>query len=304
MLKQHLITALVHIRRSPYQAISAILIMTLTFFAATLFVAVAYVLSQTIHYFETRPQIIAFLKNDVEPAEISALTRKLEGDLRIKGDVKFVSTEEAFRIFKETADNPLVTELVSPEALPASVEFSVSNLSFAQELINAVKKEPIVDSVEFTGSLGGEATASQVIDNLQRVTNYVRFGGIALLAFLALNAILTLLVVIGMRVAARREEISVLTLLGATPAFVRLPFLFEGMLYAVAGSFVGFVTGALLLLYLLPNVSYYFGEIPILPGEAGLIVLNLAGLLFAELLVGAFLGAVGAWFAISRYLKL
>lgn len=304
MLKQHLITALVHIRRSPYQAVSAILIMTLTFFAATLFIAVAYVLSQTIHYFETTPQVIAFLKSDADPDEISSLTRKLEGDPRIKGDVKFVSTEEAFRIFKETADNPLVTELVSPEILPASVEFSVSDLSFTQSLIDEVKKEPIVESVEFTGSLGGEQAASQVIDNLQRFTNYIRFGGIALLSFLFLTATSTLLVVIGMRVAARREEINVLTLLGATPGFVRLPFLFEGMLYATAGAFIGFTLGGLLLLYLMPNVAYYFGEIPILPAEIGVVILNLAGLLFAELFVGAFLGTVGAWFAISRYLRI
>lgn len=304
MFTQHLTTAFVHIRRSPYQAIAAILIMMLTFFVATVFVITAYVMSTTIRYFETRPQVITFLKNTASPEEVSTLAKKLGTDERIEGDVKYVSHEEALRIFKQTADSPLVTELVSPEILPASLEFSVTNLSFTQAVIDEVKKEPIVDRVEFTASLGGQTTLSQVINNLQRITQFVRLGGLTLLSFLSLTALLTLLVVIGMRVASRREEINTLVLLGATPGFIRLPFLLEGALYAVCGAILGFIIATLLFLYLIPSLTGFFGEILISLKEPSIIAAQLGMLFGAEIFIAAFIGVFGAWLAISRYLKI
>lgn len=304
MFKQHLNTAIVHMRRSPYQAIAAIAIMTLTFFVATVFAVVAYVLSVTINYFETSPQIIVFIKNDAKQAQIDSLSKKIKADERIKGEIKFVSHEEAFKIFKETEDNPLATELVSPDAIPASLEFSISDLSFVEEVIDDIKKEPIVEKVGFTGSVGGEADASQVIKNLQNITKYTRIGGSTLLFFLSLTAILTLLVVIGMRVSVRREEINVLSLMGATPSFVRLPFLLEGVIYAIIGALTGFVVATLLVIYLIPNLKFYFVGIPIIPKEMTTVGLEFLALLGVEILAAAVIGLAGAWFAISRYLRL
>lgn len=303
MISQQVHTAFTHIRRSPYQGLSAILIMTLTFFAATIFALVAYMMSATISYFETRPQIIAFLENEAEPSEISALQRELTGDSRIQDGVQFVSHEEAFRIFKDTMDTPLATELVSPEVFPASLEFSVSDLSFAQELIDELQQEPVVERVEFTASLGGQTTLAQVIENLQNITKYLRIGGMTLLSFLSLTAILTLLVIIGMRVSTRREEINVLTLIGATPTFIRLPFLVEGIIYAVTGVVFGFLIAILIFLYLMPTLSSYFGAVPVIPDQASILAMRLGILFAAELALGIFIGFVGAWFAISRYLR-
>lgn len=304
MLKQHLTTAFVHIRRSPYQAISATLVMTLTFFAATVFAILAYVSTVTLHYFETTPQVITFLKNEATPEEISALSKKLANDPRIKSNIRFVSHEEAFKIFKETADNPLSTELVSPDVLPASLEFSLADLAFTQEVIAEVKKDPIVQGVEFTAAIGGENTLSQVVEDLQKITKNVRLGGGAILSFLGIMAILNLLVIIGTRIASRREEINVLTLIGATPGFIRLPFLLEGIIYALSGVILGFLVAVLLFLYLMPALSSFFGEVPAFPREISIILVRLGILLAIEVLAGLMIGLVGAWFAIARYLKI
>ncbi|MBI4058877.1 hypothetical protein HY404_01400 [Candidatus Microgenomates bacterium] len=305
MLNQHLTTALVHIRRSPYQAVAAILILVLTFFVATIFAALTYVSTITLHYFETKPQIIAFLKDTAKPEQISALSRKLASDSRIRSNIKFVSHEEAFKIFKGIMeDNPLATELVSPDVLPTSLEFSVTDLSFAQEVIDEVKKDNIVKSVEFTASVGGKEQLSQIIEKLQQVTKYIRVAGITLLTFLGLVSIFILLLIIGMRVASRREEIEVLTLIGATPGFIRTPFLLEGILYAVIGALIGFLLALVLLLYLAPNLSIYFGEIPVLPQDTATLITKSAVLIGAELAAAMLIGIMGAWFAIARYLKL
>lgn len=295
-----------HIRRVPYQASAAVFVMTITFFVATILAVLTYASSQTLHYFETRPQVIAFLKDDAVPEEVSSLQRQLEADARIKG-VRYVSKEQALDIYKKaTADNPVLAELVSPKVFPASIEFSVVDLSFAQELISELEKNPIVgkDGVVFTASLGNGREISTVITNLRNITNYIKIGGISLLSFLVASSLLILLVIIGMRIASKRDEIDILKLLGATPGFIRMPFVIEGVLYAVLGAFIGWILGALAILYAAPSLVSYFGEIQILPSETERFFLLLGQILGGELLLAILLGLVGSFVALGRYLKI
>src|SRR3989304_6279950 len=104
--------ALDYIKRSPFQAISAIVVLGLTFFVATM---------------------------------LSVFQNKFTGHSRVK-DVKYVSKEEALEIYKEaTVDNPLLAQLVLPSIFPASLEFSVSDLSFAEKVIEEPKEGGMVD---------------------------------------------------------------------------------------------------------------------------------------------------------------
>lgn len=150
----HLKTALGNIRRSPFQALAATFVLTLTFFVATIVSVLGYSSSQLLSYFATRPQVIAFLKDSATTDQIAALQHQLEADSRVR-EVRYVSKEEALSIYKNaTSDNPLLGQLVSPSIFPASLEFSVKDLSFAQSIIDQVKSESIVDSVGFTAALG------------------------------------------------------------------------------------------------------------------------------------------------------
>src|SRR3990167_2860086 len=110
----HLKTALDYIKRSPFQALAAMFVLSLTFFVATLVSILVYSSSQLLSYFETRPQVIAFLKDDTLQDAIATLQHKLSLDTRIK-EIRYVSKEEALAIYKKaTSDNPLLGELVSP----------------------------------------------------------------------------------------------------------------------------------------------------------------------------------------------
>src|SRR3989339_770568 len=143
-------SAVTSIKRFPYQSLAAIFLLTITFLVVTILSVVSYSSGKIIKYFETRPQIIAFLKDNTTTETVSALQHKLQNDLRIK-EVKYVSKEEALSIYKDaTIDNPLLGELVNPSIFPASLEFSLNDLSFAQAIIDEVKSEAIVDSVGFT----------------------------------------------------------------------------------------------------------------------------------------------------------
>lgn len=217
----HLRTAFDYIKRSPFQAIAALFVLSLTFFVATTMAVLMYSSERALKHFETRPQIISFLKDDVSSDGISAFQNKLTQDDRVK-DVRYVPKEEALEIYKKaTEDNPLLAELVSPSIFPASLEFSVTDLSLAQEVIDEVKVEAVVDTVGFTANLGGESSLGDAVTRLKTITYYIRVGGGMFVGVLGLTSFMVLLVIIGMRMTTRKGEVEILNLIGATSKFIK-----------------------------------------------------------------------------------
>lgn len=300
----HFQTTKKYIRRAPYQALSAILIMTITFFVATLLAILAYSSNETLKYFETRPQVIAYLKKDAAAESIAQLQRELQNDNRVR-DLKYVSRESALEIYRDaTSDKPLLSQLVSPKIFPASLEFSVKDLSETETVINEVKANAVVEQVAYTASLGGTKSVGDVIKKLQEVTTYIRVGGLVVLSFLVVSSLIILLVILGMRISSRRDEIEILQLIGATSGFIRAPFVLEGIFYSVMGAFLGWVIVLLLTLYALPAVSNYFRPIEVLPKDALQLFKVEGAILGAELLLAILLGMIGSFIAIKRYLKI
>ncbi len=303
MFSIHLKTALGYIRRSPFQALAASFVLTLTFFVATTVSVLVYSSSRLISYFETRPQVIAFLKDGVSDADVANLQHSLQSDSRIK-DVKYVSKEEALSIYqKATSDNPLLGQLVSPSIFPASLEFSVADLSYAQSVIDQIKANGIVDSVGFTAALGGESSLKDVVTRLNTITLYVKMGGSIFVGMLAITSLVVLLIIISMRMANKREEMEILNLIGATRGFISSPIIMEAVIYAIFGVFMGWLISFITILYAAPTVVSYFGEIPVLPN--GILGLSeLFGIILAvELFFGLFLALSGSLLAITRVKK-
>lgn len=293
-------TALSNIRRSPFQAMAAVLVLAVTFFVTTIIAVLIYSSSQILNYFETRPQVIVFLKNDAQGAQISELRGKLEKDERIK-DVKFVSKEDALQIYKNaTSDNPLLGQLVSPSIFPASLEFSLKDLNNAADIIDQIKKDSIVDSVGFTASLGNDSTLKDVIGRLTRVTLYIRVGGIVLASVLAFTSFFVLTVLISMRISTRKGDIDTLKLMGATYGFISGPILLESIIYVSLGVIIGWLLGLILVLYATPSVISYFGGIEVLPKQGvAFFGLNLI-ILGVEFVVGLVIAIAGGLIAVSR----
>src|SRR5258708_20052868 len=299
----HLKTALSNIRRSPFQAIAAIAVLAVTFFVATIIGILIYSSSQVLNYFETRPQVIAFIKSDAKDTDVNNLQTKLKNDNRIK-DVKFVSKEDALLIYKNaTSDNPLLGQLVSPSIFPSSLEFSVKDINNAQKIIDETKKEPIVDSVEFTPSLGNESSLKDVIQRLSKIAFYIRAGGLTLALILGITSFLVLMVVVGMRIAMKKGEIETLKLMGATGTFIKMPIIMEAIIYVTGGVIVGWVLGLILILYASPTIITYFATIPVIPRnsvqffELNLIILGI------ELVIGFAIAVIGGWTAVARASK-
>lgn len=304
MMKMHLKTSFGNIRRSPFQALAAISVLAVTFFVSTLIAVAVFSSSQLLNYFETRPQMIGFLKEEATQEQIDELMGRLENDLRV-GNLRFVSKEEALEIYKEaTADNPLLGELVSPSIFPASIEFSPVELNAAGVLIEELGGESIVEDIGFTASVGGSSAVGDVIEWLKTVSYYVRLTGAVSVGVLAVTSFLVLMVVISMRISMKREEIDSLSLIGATPGFIRTPIVLEAIHYGILGSFIGWLMAAVLVMYASPTIFSNFGDIPILPRDSSSFFGMLGIILGAELLIAIIIATFGSLFSLSRTLKL
>src|SRR3989344_4056306 len=114
----HLSTVAKYIRRSPYQAISAGLIMSLTFFAITVFAILTILSIRFISYFESRPQLTVFFKDSASRQDISALEDKLK-DTGKTSLITYVSKEDALKIYKQQNESdPILLDLVTSDILP------------------------------------------------------------------------------------------------------------------------------------------------------------------------------------------
>lgn len=299
-MNYHTKTAVTSIKRFPFQALSAIFLLTITFLVVTILSVLIYSSAKVIKYFEGRPQVIAFLKESSTPEMISSLQHKLQGDVRVK-EVKYVSKEEALSIYKSaTIDNPLLGELVNPSIFPASLEFSLTNLSSAQGIIDEVKLEGIVDSIGFTASLGGEKTLGDVVTKLKNISFYLKLSGGFFAGLLLSTSFLVLVVTLGMRIVARKEEVEILNLIGAKKSFIRKPIILESIIYVSLGIVLGWLITLIAILYIAPSAINYFGEIPVLP-RAPLMFFALFGIiLVGEMVFGILLAMAGSNLALSR----
>jgi len=289
-MKDHLKTSWAHIRRSPYQTLAAIGIMSLTFFLSTLIILVAAGSQALLHYFETRPQVTAFFKDEVKMEQVEALKEKLNQTGKIKS-LKYISKEEALEIYREqNKSDPLLLEMVTANILPASLEVSTTDITYLEEIAQILRQEPGVEEVVFQ---------EDVVKTLKSWTDTIRKIGLGLISFLAVVSFLVVLVFIGMKVALRKQEVEILQLIGATNWFIRAPFVLEGIFYGVIGAVFGWGVGILLLMYSTPFLVELLAGIPILPVPLIFVLLMLGG----EILAGIIIGALGSLLAVQRYLK-
>src|SRR3990167_7788343 len=126
-----------NIRRSPYQALVAIFIMTITFYYVSFFAFNFYASAKAISYFESRPQVTAFFENEVKQADIDNLKNELMATNKV-ASAKFVSKQDALKIYREqNKDDPLLLELVTADILPASLEISTVKIGNLSEINNS-----------------------------------------------------------------------------------------------------------------------------------------------------------------------
>lgn len=279
-----------NITRSPYQSLSAIFVVSLAFFLIAVFFFLGAGSQKVLNFFESRPQVVAYLKDETKPQDLELLRAKIESSGKVK-KIDYVSKDAALQLYKDLfKDKPLLLEMVTAKFLPASLEISAIDLSSLKDVSEILKKEPIVEDVDFQ---------EDVTTSLSSWLFAIRKLGLGIASFLLIVSILTILVILGMKISQKREEIEILKLLGASPSYIRLPFYLEGIFYGVVAAIISLGLSYVSILLSAPFLTKFLNGIPIFP----IPLLFMLEVLGGMILLGILVGFLGSLFAVSRFAR-
>jgi cell division transport system permease protein len=231
--------------------------------------------------------LVVFLKADIAPERRKEIYNAAR--VRQVRDLRFVSKDQVLR--EQARKNPDI-----PMA-----DFSGQFNPYNDELRIQLKDEYMQDILkleDYLASLPGVLSTHSERGPIQKLLAFRRFLAIAGSVSLLILGMAILLIIhnaIRLTVFARRREIRIMELVGATSWFIRVPFLLEGILYGVSGA----ALAALVLtpLYLaLARIPWALVQ-ELLPLSSSALLLNCTGLM---LLAGLFFGLIGSWLSLSR----
>lgn len=235
-------------------------------------------------------EMSVYLRDEATPDERSAVERLVAPGGLVAGH-EYVSKAEALRRFRDTfADLAVAAEALESNPMPASYEVRLQAGADAQVTVEALaarlRQSPGVADVRYD---------REWLDRLLAAVSVIRGAGLALGALLTVAAALTVANVVRLALYARRDEIEIMQLVGAPQAYIRGPFVMEGVLQGGIGATVALASLALLFLtvkerYLVPLAA------TVNLSSVGFLPLELCALL---LLGGMTVGCLGGLVASS-----
>ncbi|OGN81533.1 MAG: hypothetical protein A3G84_06135 [Chloroflexi bacterium RIFCSPLOWO2_12_FULL_71_12] len=239
-------------------------------------------LQSAVSLLESKVELVGYLSDDAAVSEILDLKARIERDPAVSS-VTYVSKDDALARLRELSEQRAdlgPVEDIGVNPLPASLEVKLRSAQESRRVAEEMRAE--VGS----GVVTDVVDNPQVVDKLLTITRVLSFGGFAVLGMMLLVALFVIVNTIRIAVHARRDEIEIMKLVGATNWFVRWPFILEGML---VGAFGAAVALAALMAASGPVTNALIGFLDILPVSLGpnFIGQLAAGVLGFALLVGA-----------------
>jgi len=234
--------------------------------------------------------ITAFFPEDIDQERIDEVVSSVESYPEVN-ESAYVSKEEALERFRETfADQPDIAGSISSDVLPASMEIQLKDSSDSSVVADRLREEGFQDDeIRYP---------QQTVDRLNQITGYLVWGLRGATALFFVASVLLIFNTIRLSIFARRKEIEVMKLVGASDSFVRTPFVLEGLVQGLIGA----IPAALLVVWM---DSLFVGwaqqSLPFLPISSGAI--NAVIVLLFLLFVGALMGVAGSFFSVRRFLK-
>jgi len=247
---------------------------------------------------KAKVDVDVYIADTATVPQVNALREKLDG-LRTDGTVAavtYVSKDDALRIMKERLRDPSVLDELPSNPLPAKFNVKPTEAENADVIVAAVKDDPALDPTE--GIVYPETTA----DRLLTAAKFVQWAGFILIGILLLAAVLLIGNTIRLSIFARRREVEVMRLVGATNWFIRWPFMIEGVICGLVGAVVAV---AMLWGIKVGVVDAWAAGADSALTKTGSAAGTIAFPLLTLVLVGAgaLLGAVGSGITLRRFLK-
>jgi cell division transport system permease protein len=243
----------------------------------------------SISYVEDKVGVVADLEDTARTTDVAALEASLDGMPEVRG-VEYISKEEALRRYREQREaqgQQDFTQYLAENPLHASLEVSLRRPEDYRTVADFLTTAPGVDRVQ---------NIQDTADRLIQVSNFLRTFGVILLAVIGAIVLFIIINTIRLAVLGRAEEIEVMRLVGASDAFIRWPFVFEG---AFVGLFGAALTMGVLVGAAEPLSRFMVGFFQILPISVGSISRDVTLLIVGA---GTVLGVLGAWVSVRTYL--
>lgn len=278
--------------RNPVMSVAATLTVSLMLLLFAFFIVTDRGLQAAVSALESKVELVLYLDDAARPSDVLALKARIEKDPAVSR-VDYVTKAQALERLRELAQRKedFTIADIGTNPLPASLEVKLANAQDTGRLAAALKDEL------------GHGVVTDVIDNptvvekLLTITRVLSVGGIAVLAMMLFVALFVIVNTVRIAVHARRDEIEIMQLVGATDWFVSWPFILEGMLVGIFGAIVAL---AVLAAAAGPVTTAMIGFLDLLPISFGAnFVLQLAlGVLGFALIVGG----TGASFSVRSQL--
>jgi cell division transport system permease protein len=244
-----------------------------------------------LEFTEQKVEVVAYLQPNATATQIDALAAEIARRPDV-ATVEVVTRDKALERFRQRMDEQGrtdLTEQLDSNPLYASIEVKLTDPSALKAVGDALDptEHPIVRNV---------INIEDMVDRLLTVTNVLRTAGTVVLVAVGLIVLFIIINAIRLAVVARGEEIEIMRLVGASDAFIRWPFVFEG-------AFVGFLGAAVTLAILAgaaePLNGFMVGFFQVLPLEVGSLTRDLVTLVVGA---GVGLGILGSWVSVRTYL--
>lgn len=241
---------------------------------------------------DTKPTIAVYLKKQTGSNQIDGIISQIK-KYPLVAEVNYISPEEGLEAFNQSTQFDSITSLLEDNPLPGVINVTFLKVDLKQQpikpLIDSLKKLPLVDHV---------SADTQWIQRLQYVFTTIKRIIFALSVLLAGAMVLVISNTVRLTAQAHREETQILTLIGATRAYIRRPFLYHGLVYGCCGGLIAWVLSDITLLWVTPpllKLVETYGEIDFSTHIA------LSGVIFI-VAIATLLSTLGSWIATRRLL--
>lgn len=289
LLLYHFSEAFANLRRGGWMTVSAIGTIAFALVVIGLFSLVSVNLERVVSDFRSRSVIVAYLQEKLQPYDRDRLTGELK-QLPGVAAVTYLSKDDNLRAFQEQlGDQSDILSALPGNPLPASFELKVTDENIDIEaLAGKIRRLDGIEDVDY---------GKQTLELLSRIGTGIRFLLLTVGAVLGLAALFIITNTIRLTVLARREEIAIMRLVGATDWYIRWPYFLEGLIEGLAASLL-----AMGLLYgVYRFLTWKFELLPFLPVQFTFFSVELCARL---VIIGTLLGAAGALLALRHVLRL
>jgi len=289
-------------RRNGWLTFVSIFAMTQALFIGGLFVVLGTFVNQTIETVNAKIDLALYLEPAATQEEIAGLQNELENEDSVIS-VEYISKDDALeRYLSQNKNSERLRQIISAEdnPLPASFEVKMDDPAHIDALVSSLENgayRGIIAKTSFTDN-------EEVIKRLIAISRFVSRFSLILVVLFLLVSVLIIYNTIRVAIFARKSEIEIMKLVGATDWYVRTPFVIEGLIYGFFGALIAFgllLTGYLILV---PTTSSYLG-LDVTGRLHQLFNPSFAfKLFFGEIVIGLLVGMASSFLAAKKYLDI